>query len=63
MSHECKRFRTVSKHGGVRLTVACRECGRVVKTREALEIEARIEAETNRMFSEDMEALCHNNVA
>ena len=26
--HECKRFKTAMKRGGVRYTVACRECGK-----------------------------------
>ena len=25
--HECKRFKTAVKLGGVRMVVACRECG------------------------------------
>ena len=26
--HECKRFKTAMKRGGVRYVVACRECGK-----------------------------------
>lgn len=26
--HECKRFKTAMKRGGVRHMVACRECGK-----------------------------------
>ena len=63
MSHECKRFETVTKLGGVRLTVSCRECGKVVKTDAAKEIERRIEEKRLEEYSEDMEAICHNNVA
>jgi hypothetical protein len=29
MKHECKRYKTVLKINRVRMTVACRECGKI----------------------------------
>lgn len=28
--HKCKRFKTVMKRNGVRMMVACRECGKKI---------------------------------
>lgn len=33
--HQCKRFKTVKKENGIRLVVACRECGKKHEARKA----------------------------
>ena len=35
--HECKRFKTAKKVGGVRLLVRCRECGKARLARKPAE--------------------------
>jgi hypothetical protein len=63
MSHECKRFKTVRKSGGIRLTVRCRECGRLVVTEAARQAEAMVEAARVEAYGKDMAEITQGNVA
>jgi hypothetical protein len=63
MSHECKRFKTVRKWHGVKLTVRCRECGELRVTEAARLAEALVESAKLEAYSEDMAALTQGNVA
>ena len=63
MSHECKRFKTEFKSGGIRLVVRCRECGRLVVTEAARQAEALVEAARQEEYGKEVDGMTQGNVA
>jgi len=55
--HICKRFKTVTKCGGVRLVVACRECGKAHDTIAYHQLKYNLSREQEAAFNKEMDEL------